>query len=163
MLACKQFRSADRSHRLRSRPSRYRNKRRWAAHDVTTKQGAPPHDDVHYTIRAAPRFLIAADPRSQDSQPWREQPPPTHTTKGLQRDPPGRKSRLGNGIRRLMNHHPAPRRFTLDRIAETVHCARIGAQLSHRTHRGANLPAGSRCRRRFGRIGRCACRRLHHP
>jgi hypothetical protein len=39
------------------------------------------HADADYTT-LAPRFLIAADPKSQDSQPWRQQPPPTHTTKG---------------------------------------------------------------------------------
>src|ERR1700709_2067173 len=39
------------------------------------------HADADYTT-LAPRLLIAADPKSQDSQPWRQQPPPTHTTKG---------------------------------------------------------------------------------
>jgi hypothetical protein len=39
-----------------------------------------------------------------------------------------------------MNHHPAPHRLTLDRIAETIHRARIGAQLSQRTLEPRILP-----------------------
>lgn len=74
----------------------------------------------------------------------------------------GRKSPLGNGMRRIMNHHSALHRLTLDRVVETVPARRTRAPLSHRTRRGRMFLAGSDADIGSVRIERCACRRQHY-
>ena len=91
------------------------------------------------------------------------QPPPTHTTKrrtARWTRSPEVAARERNSAPQESSASTAPSHARSHR--RHVHCARIGAQLSRGTHRSVDVAAGFRCRRRFGRIGRCACRRQHH-
>lgn len=87
--------------------------------------GCSPGVPTRTTPPGRPTRLIAAGARPRaDYRGANRRRRRTQRKAGSAIRPTG-KSPLGNGIRRLMNHHPTPHWLTPVRVAEPVHCARM--------------------------------------
>jgi hypothetical protein len=118
---------------------------------VTAKQGAlPRRADADYATRPA----HALDRRRRQIAGLTTVAPTgaadAHDERPAARFATGRKSPLGNGMRRIMNHHSALHRLTVDRVVETVPARpdRSAAVASHSSR--PNVSRGLRCGHRFG-------------